>query len=133
MPELHLFIHYRHPSPASHVSGSLTDDLSQPIPVDFDEVMARFNRLPGGYCEPDGAWGWNTADQQTRTGGTMQAFGERVMCVETWGQIAPRDWWPLLELFGLNAETAIVQLVEAGRFLSAEEFASGLGIGRAHV
>ncbi len=124
MSELHLFIHYREAVPGG--GGTVTHELSQPIPIQFDEVMTRFNQLPGGYCEPDGAWGWNTADQQTRTGGTMQALGEQVMCVETWGQIAPRDWLPLLGLFGLKPQTAIVQLVEEGRFLTAEEFAMEL-------
>jgi len=124
MPDLHLFIHYRKSHPGN--GGSVQHELNQPIPVEFDQVMTRFNRLPGGYCEPDGAWGWNTPDQQTRTGGTMQALGEQVMCVETWGQIAPRDWLPLLELFSLTPQTAIVQLVEEGRFLSAEEFAREL-------
>ena len=42
------------------------------------------------------------------------------------GQIAPRDWLPLLGLFGLTPQTAIVQLVEEGRFLTAEEFAMEL-------
>lgn len=124
MPDLHLFIHYRKSHPGN--GGSVLHELNQPIPVEFDQVMARFNQLPGGYCEPDGAWGWNTPDQQTRTGGTMQALGEQVMCVETWGQIAPRDWLPLLELFSLTPQTAIVQLVEEGRFLSADEFAREL-------
>jgi hypothetical protein len=56
----------------------------------------------------------------------MQAFGEQVMCVETWGQIAARDWPKLLELFGLSSESAIVQLVEQGIFLSADSFAKQL-------
>lgn len=124
MSELHLFIHYRGTVPGG--GGTILHELNQPIPIKFDEVLARFNQLPGGYCEPDGAWGWNTPDQQTRTGGTMQAIGELVMCVETWGRIAPRDWEPLLGFFGLTLQTAVVQLVEEGRFLPAEEFASEL-------
>jgi len=63
MPDLHLFIHYRKSHPGN--GGSVLHELNQPIPVEFDQVMTRFNRLPGGYCEPDGAWGWNTPDQQT--------------------------------------------------------------------
>jgi len=134
MTDLHLFLHYRavsdgSPFPASGDSNrtpNLAGSLVRPIPIEFDEVMDRFNRLPGGYCEPDGAWGWNTPDQLTRTGGTMQAFGEQVMCVETWGQIAARDWPKLLELFGLSSESAIVQLVEQGIFLSADSFAKQL-------
>jgi hypothetical protein len=48
------------------------------------------------------------------------------MCVETWGQIAARDWSRLLELFGLTMDTAVVQLVEQGTFVSAEAFAKQL-------
>lgn len=124
MAELHVFLHYCRPE--KKLPGSLGTGLNEPIPSDFDRVMERFNQLPGGYCEPDGAWGWNTADQLTRTGGTMQAFGERVMCVETWGQIAARDWPCLLEMFGLSSDTTVVQLVEQGTFLAAESFAHQL-------
>lgn len=134
MADLHLFLHYRTVTDGSdvprddgaHRGAGLTVPFNCPIPIEFDEVMARFNRLPGGYCEPDGAWGWNTADQMTRTGGTMQAFGEQVMCVETWGQIAARDWPRLLEMFGLSSDSAVVQLVEQGVFLSADSFAEQL-------
>jgi hypothetical protein len=129
MTELHLFLHYLPPEvhSAAALGGQLAGPIPNcPIPIEFDEVMARFNRLPGGYCEPDGAWGWNTADQMTRTGGTMQAFGEQVMCVETWGQIAARDWPRLLEMFGLSSDSAVVQLVEQGVFLSADSFAEQL-------
>jgi hypothetical protein len=124
MAELHLFLHFY--SAKNERECDLAGALSEPIPIEFDRVMDRFNQLPGGYCEPDGAWGWNTADQLTRTGGTMQAFGEQVMCVETWGQIAARDWSRLLELFGLTMDTAVVQLVEQGTFVSAEAFAKQL-------
>ncbi len=121
MAELHLFLHFL-PSPRAVLGPNLASDLTKPIPMDFDQVMQRLNQMPGGYCEPDGAWGWNTPDQLTRTGGTMQAFGEQVMCVETWGHIAARDWPHLLDLFGLSSDTTVVQLVEQGVFLSAETF-----------
>jgi hypothetical protein len=127
MAELHLFLHFLPPGTA--FGGPLAQNLNEPIPIAFDRVMERLNQLPGGFCEPDGAWGWNTTDQSTRTGGTMQAFGEQVMCVETWGQIHPRDWSALLDLFGLTESTTVVQLVEQGRFLSGREFIPHLDSG----
>jgi hypothetical protein len=97
-------------------------DIAEPMTVMFDEACVSINSLPGGYCEPDGAFGWNpSADRVTRIGGTLHAFDERVMCVEIFGSIDPVDWANFSGHFGTDSEL-VVQVVERGVFLPSTDF-----------
>ena len=97
-------------------------NIAKPMTVTFDKVCAAINSLPGGYCEPDGAFGWNpSVDRVTRIGRTLHAFDERIMCVEIFGSIDPADWAAFAEHFGLASEL-VVQVVEHGVFLEAADF-----------
>lgn len=96
--------------------------LRDPLTIQFDTARNRLEALAGGYCEPDGAWGWNSPDGRTRVGGTLHAFDERLICVEAIGMLADPDWDQWLQLLDLPTADTIVQLVEQGRFLTSAAF-----------
>ncbi len=88
----------------------------------FEEMCRQIEQLPGAYCEPDGAIGWNPAtDGSESLGGTIHCIDDRVLCVELFSRLGLENWKRMHPLISGNART-VIQLPQQGRFVSVDEY-----------
>jgi hypothetical protein len=101
-------------------------DLQTPFELKFDDVQSQFERIDGGYCEWDGAFGWHPLDDtETRMCGTIHCLDERVMCFELHARLHLTSWHQLKSILGLDDRLAI-QFPEYGALVSQATFAQML-------
>lgn len=105
-----------------------------PFSVSFEQIRAAFETLPGAYCEPDGAMGWNpSGDEQlggtihcgmhrSPAGGSGRETREQVVCIELFSSLERTSWRRWVESLGVDPGGLAIQLAEEGRFVSLAEF-----------
>ncbi len=152
----HLFLHAwategAGNSVAAQADGSLLlkgEQLQEPFAISFEEMCRRFETLPGAWCEPDGAVGWNPPRETggdgalengalengagdngpgengpgQYLGGTLHCLDERVMCVELFVHLRQQNWLRMLDALMGEERRIAIQLAEEGVFVSPEGF-----------
>jgi len=114
MEESHIFIH--------RFAAAIARQGQMPFAATFEEMCQRIGTIPGAYCEPDGAIGWNPSrDGSESLGGTIHCIDSRVMCVELFARLHLKNW-KTLHLAISSGTPTIIQLPEQGRFVSVEDY-----------
>lgn len=146
--EQHIFLHCRPMvgavEPAIWTSGPERPAARPvtPFPLDFEGICRAIEQLPGAYCEPDGAIGWNPSGSEHLGGTILCGIGnpggnpalpsgsltpessavEQVVCLELFSSLSRDNWRRLLGVLAIPPEQLEVQLAEQGLFLGVEEY-----------
>ena len=109
-------------------------ELTVPLPVGFDDALARLGQLPRCYAEPDGSFVWTSPREGLRwqVDGNLFERDGGLLLVDLKGSCPPAELDQLLACFGGVGAGFVFQLVRSAVFVTAEVFRKH-ALARGHV
>ena len=104
--------------------AGIPDQLSKPLPMTFEQAIDALETLPRMFIEPDGSFVWVAeADSEPwQLDGQLHDGLGHLATVEIKGQVGADRWSQLVQCFGSENVTLLVQFVREGRFMTELEF-----------
>ena len=99
-------------------------DLTEPLPVRFDDCVEALAKLPQMFCEPDGSLVWTSPPQVSRwqIDGQLTDGAGRLQTVELKGTCPANQFDQLLAALGPPRTALVFQLMREGIFLDEADF-----------
>ncbi len=103
-------------------AGALRSPI--PMPVSFEEVADRLQRLPRLFFEPDGSFVWvgHRGESRWQVDGLLSDRDGRVLYAELKGHCPPEAFDQLLRAMGWPATRLVFQFIRHGVFVDEGEF-----------
>lgn len=108
------------------------ESLQRPLPISFEEVSERLERLPRMFLEPDGAFVWvsSSNDEKWQVDGVLYDRDGHLMFVDLKGECPEMAWSELLYAMGSDKTPLMFQLVREALFLDELGFRQVCQVGR---
>jgi len=99
-------------------------ELTEPLPVGFDDALERLGQLPRCYAEPDGSFVWTSPREGPRwqVDGNLFERNGGLLLVDLKGSCPPAELDNLLACFGGADAVCVFQLVRSAVFVSEDVF-----------
>ncbi|MDB4365766.1 hypothetical protein N9Z08_02445 [Pirellulales bacterium] len=100
------------------------DQLSKPLPTEFDDAINKLNALPRLFAEPDGSFVWASPHENLRwqVNGNLYEKNDNILFVELKGCCPQVEFDQLLACFLDDENACVIQLTRAAVFVSARVF-----------
>ena len=100
------------------------DQLSKPLPTEFDDAINKLNALPRLFAEPDGSFVWTSPHENLRwqVNGNLYEKNDNILFVELKGYCPQVEFDQLLACFLADENVCVIQLTRAAVFVSASVF-----------
>ena len=100
------------------------DQLSKPLPTEFDDAINKLNALPRLFAEPDGSFVWTSPHEKLRwqVNGNLYEKNDNILFVELKGCCPQVAFDQLLACFLADENVCVIQLTRAAVFVSAPRF-----------
>ena len=104
--------------------AGIPDQLSEPLPVTFEQAIDALQALPRMFIEPDGSFVWvaEVDSEPWQLDGQLHDGLGHLATVEIKGQVGADRWSQLVQCFGSENVPLLVQFVREGRFMTELEF-----------
>lgn len=112
-------------------AGDPTQDANCRFECSFEQLTESFEQLPRMFLEPDGSFVWviENGGSRFQLDGLLTDDGAHLLTCELKGTCNANVWEQFLKTLAWPSQTVVVQLVEAGTFLSEPDFRATFGIG----
>ena len=100
------------------------DQLSKPLPAEFDDVIYKLGEFPRMFAEPDGSFVWTSPYENLRwqVNGNLYEKNDNILFVELKGCCPQIEFDQLLACFLSDENSCVIQLIRAAVFVSAPVF-----------
>ena len=99
-------------------------ELTDPLPVGFDDAVERLGQLPRCYAEPDGSFVWTSPREGVRwqVDGNLFERNAGLLLVDLKGSCPPTELDLLLACFGPPGTPLVFQLVRSAVYVTEDVF-----------
>ena len=91
------------------------DQLSKPLPTEFDDAINKLGALPRLFAEPDGSFVWTSPHENIRwqVNGNLYEKNDNILFVELKGCCPQVEFDQLLACFLADENVCVIQLTRA--------------------